>query len=291
MTLWAWIKSMINKADVFFGHNRTKRKGKNNPHHCPRYYIRHVKQNSSRVRWKKSFVHMNIFYMFASQKITTKDKKLRKDAHQLHFDSDSFIIGIDNHASRSISNNIDHFSTALRLPKNGFIQGVGGELLQVKGEGTLVWHIEDDSGRTHKITIKESLHVPKAPICLLSPQHWSQSADDKNPNPHGTWCADYHDCLVLKWDQEQYQRTIPWDRRTNVARLRSAAGTTKYRIFLLLSISATKWNSTNTSFLLLLISFQTMMKMRAINRELLLMIRNNTFSSRQHSQNNRFLNR
>jgi hypothetical protein len=103
--------------------------------------------------------------------------------------------------------------------------------LQVKGEGTLVWHIEDDNGRTHKITIKDSLYVPKAPICLLLPQHWSQSADDKNPNPHGTWCADYHDFLVLKLDQEQYQCTIPWERRTNVARLRSAAGTTKYRMF------------------------------------------------------------
>jgi hypothetical protein len=73
--------------------------------------------------------------------------------------------------------------------------------------------------------------VPKAPICLLSPQHWSQSADDKNPNPHGTWCADYHDCLILKWDQEQYQCTIPWDKRTNVARFRSAVGATKYWMF------------------------------------------------------------
>jgi hypothetical protein len=70
------------------------------------------------------------------------------------FDSDSFIIGIDNHASRSISNNIDHFSTALRPPKNAFIQGVGGEFLTVKGEGTLFWHIEDDQGKVHKISIK-----------------------------------------------------------------------------------------------------------------------------------------
>jgi hypothetical protein len=149
----------------------------------------------------------------------------------LHFYSDLFIIGIDNHASRSISNNIDHFITALRSPKNAFIQGVGGELLTVKGEGTLVWHIKDDEGRAHKITIKDSLFVPKAPICLLSPQHWAQSVDDTHPRPHGTWCADYHDCLVLHWDQEQFHRTIPWDRRSNVARLRSAAGTVKYRTF------------------------------------------------------------
>jgi hypothetical protein len=130
--------------------------------------------------------------------MTTTNKNLRKDAHQIYFDSDSFIIGIDKNASRSISNNIDHFTTALRSPRNAFIQGVGGELLTVKGEGTLVWHIEDDEGRVHRLTIKDSLFVPKAPICLLSPpQHWSQSADDTHPKPHGTWCADYHDCLVL----------------------------------------------------------------------------------------------
>jgi hypothetical protein len=76
----------------------------------------------------------------------TKSKNLRKGVHQLHFDSDSFIIGVDNHASRSISNNIDHFITALRSPETAFIQGVGGELLTVKGEGTLVWHIKDDKG-------------------------------------------------------------------------------------------------------------------------------------------------
>jgi hypothetical protein len=110
-----------------------------------------------------------------------------------------------------ISNNIDHFSTALRPPKNVFIQGVGGELLTVKGEGTLFWHIKDNQGKVHKITIKDSLYVPKATFCLLSPQQWSQSADDRHPNPHGARCANYHDCLILHWDQEQYHRSIPWD--------------------------------------------------------------------------------
>jgi hypothetical protein len=232
MTLWTWVKSMI-QVDMSFGHGRKRRQHKNNKHHGPRYYVRHIKRNSSRVCWRRSYNRFCIFHVFASIPKTTikTDKQLHKDAHQIHFDSDSFIIGIDNHASRSISNNIDHFTTALRSPKNAFIQGVGGELLKVKGEGTLVWHIEDDEGRAHRITIKDSLFVPKAPICLLSPQHWAQSVDDIHPKPHGTWCADYHDCLVLHWNQEQFHRTIPWDRRTNVARLRSAAGTVKYRTF------------------------------------------------------------
>jgi hypothetical protein len=157
MTLWTWVKSMI-QVDMSFGHRRKRQQHRNKKHHGPRYYIRHIKRNSSRVRWRRSHNRLCIIYTFASlPKTTNKDKYLHKDAHQIHFDSDSFIIGIDNHASRSISNNIDHFTTALRSPKNAFIQGVGGELLTVKGEGTLVWHVEDDEGRAHRITIKDSL--------------------------------------------------------------------------------------------------------------------------------------
>jgi hypothetical protein len=123
MTLWTWVKSMI-KVDMFFGHRRKRQQHRSNKHHGPRYYIRHIKRNSSRVRWRRSHNRLCTFHTFASlPKTTNKDKKLYEDAHQVHFDSDSFIIGIDNHASRSISNNIDHFTTALRSPKNAFIQG------------------------------------------------------------------------------------------------------------------------------------------------------------------------
>jgi hypothetical protein len=113
MTLWTWMRSFMILVDMFLGHRHTRRKHRNNKHHCPRYYIRHIKGKSSRARWRRSQNQLHVFYTFASQKITTTNKNLRKDAHQVHFDSDSFIIGIDNHASRSISNNIDHFTTAL----------------------------------------------------------------------------------------------------------------------------------------------------------------------------------
>jgi hypothetical protein len=100
MTLWAWVKSMI-QVDMFFGHRQKRQQHRNNKHHGPRYFIRHIKQNSSRVCWRRSHNRFCIFHVFASISKTTikKDKKLHKDAHQIHFNSDSFIIGIDNHAS------------------------------------------------------------------------------------------------------------------------------------------------------------------------------------------------
>jgi hypothetical protein len=71
MTLWAWIKSMI-KVDMFCGHKRNKRQFKNCLHHCPRYYIRHVKHNSSRVRWRRSQNRLHLYFTFASLSKTTK---------------------------------------------------------------------------------------------------------------------------------------------------------------------------------------------------------------------------
>jgi hypothetical protein len=94
---------------------------------------------------------------------------------------------------------------------------IGNELLKVKGEGTLEWPIEDDLGRIHKIQIKNALYVPRSPICLLSPQHWGQQANDEFPNKRGTWVGDYPDCCILYWNQSKFQQTVKYDPRLNVA--------------------------------------------------------------------------
>ena len=59
----------------------------------------------------------------------------------------------------------------------------------------------------------------------MSPQHWSQVADDNTPEHYGTWCATYADSIVLEWDQRRYRRNIPLSSRTNVGMLRTAPGT------------------------------------------------------------------
>ena len=83
----------------------------------------------------------------------------------------------------------------------------------------------------HSHYIEGVLYIPEAPFCFLSPQHWSQQAQDNSPNKHGTWCATYDDECVLLWNQQQHKRSAPWDPATNTARFWSASGTLKYRVY------------------------------------------------------------
>lgn len=124
-----------------------------------------------------------------------------KSNHMLHFDTDSFDIGVDNHASRCMSNDRKHFVGNITPLKGHKVKGIGNKMLQVKGVGTISWKIEDDQGMVHKIHIKGSLYVPDLPICLWSPQHWAKQAADNNPDNRGTWCATYEDSCILYWDQ------------------------------------------------------------------------------------------
>ena len=86
-------------------------------------------------------------------------------------DSDSFTIGIDNHTSTTISNISSHFVGKITLVKGKMVKGFGG-VIQFKGEGGIVWKLEDDNGIVHTIKIKKALYVPESPPCLLSPQQW-----------------------------------------------------------------------------------------------------------------------
>ena len=45
-----------------------------------------------------------------------------------------------------------------------------GLMVQVKGEGTLIWKIEDGDGIIHPIKTKKSIYVPEEPSCLIAPQ-------------------------------------------------------------------------------------------------------------------------
>ncbi len=76
----------------------------------------------------------------------------------LLFDSDSFPIGVDNHASRCMAN-APHLFEDLRLtPNHKKVDGIG-EGLEVKGTGTLVLRIQDNDGKMHTIRILNSLYL------------------------------------------------------------------------------------------------------------------------------------
>ena len=144
------------------------------------------------------------------------------------FDSDSQVIGVDNHASRCMSNKRSDFITDIKPAKKYKVKGAGGNL-KVQGVGTIKWRIADDNGSPHDIYIKNALYVPDLPISLLSPQHCAKKANDDKPIKDGTWCATYASHCVLYWDQRRYSKTVIHDQVTNTPRLYTLPQSTRYR--------------------------------------------------------------
>jgi hypothetical protein len=99
----------------------------------------------------------------------------------IRFDSDSYPIGVDCHASRCMANN-PHLFEDLKLNAVGEVEGIKLGL-DIKGIGTFKFKLEDDNSKMHIIKIPKSLFVPDLKRCLLSPQHWVQEAGDNHPMP------------------------------------------------------------------------------------------------------------
>ena len=87
----------------------------------------------------------------------------------IRFDTKSYTIRINNHASKCISNKITHFIGSLTPTPNTVSFGTG-ENLEVTSMGTIRCRIKDDDGKMHTITLKDYLYVPGIFICFLSPQ-------------------------------------------------------------------------------------------------------------------------
>ena len=147
-----------------------------------------------------------------------------------HFDTDSFKIGVDNHASRCMSNNRAHFENFRPSRSNATVGGIAGGL-EIKGEGTFVFKLEDDDGKLHTIRIPNSLYLPRLPVSLLSPQHWAQEANDNVPIPRGTRMENFADGCKLSWSQLDFSKTVPFDPATNTPVFRTAASTCSYCAF------------------------------------------------------------
>jgi len=107
-------------------------------------------------------------------------------ANDVRFDSDSFAVGVDNHASRCMGNNKRLFDNLILARTLHRIGGIN-KGLAIQGKGTLVINIDDDNGKPHRIKIPNSLYLPGLKMCLLSPQHWAQEARDNYPLPAREW--------------------------------------------------------------------------------------------------------
>ena len=156
-----------------------------------------------------------------------------KGPYHARFDSDSVRIGIDNHATRSLSPNMHHFED-LRLEPVGKCRGLGdkrGDGQAIAGIGTLVFTIQDDTGQWHVIKLPNSLFIPSAEGVLVSPQHWAQVARDNSPINNGTCYIGGDRSVVLYWRQRTFKRTITLDPNTNTPIFYSKAGSRIFKAF------------------------------------------------------------
>jgi hypothetical protein len=152
----------------------------------------------------------------------------------LTFNSDSFRIGVDNHASFCMAN-CPHLFEDLKLIDQGKqVNGIGAGL-EIKGTGTFVMRIEDNDGGTHTIKIPNSLYLPALRQCLLSPQHWAQEAKAMGNigewEANRTWMENYWDKCVLLWRGGRFRRSIPHSPTTNTPSFHTAAASKTYRAF------------------------------------------------------------
>jgi hypothetical protein len=141
------------------------------------------------------------------------------------YDSDSFLIAIDNCSSRCITNSLQDFigqPTKVQVK----VSGIGGAVMATY-KGTVKWAIEDDNGRVHTWLIPDTYYNESTPYRLLSPQHWAHTQRDGR----GTWAATYHDAVNLFWKSNRFRRAIPLSPGSNIALLRSAPGFQQFSNF------------------------------------------------------------
>jgi hypothetical protein len=117
----------------------------------------------------------------------------------MHFDTDSFIIGVDSFASVTMATQPDQFEDLI-LHTGQLVQGIQ-EGLSIKGHGTFKFRIKDDEGTVHMIKIPNSMYVPDLKYCLLLPQHWAQTAPDSIQR---TRMETDSECVLLIWGQGQH---------------------------------------------------------------------------------------
>jgi hypothetical protein len=76
-------------------------------------------------------------------------------------DTDSFMIGLDNHSKCCMENNVHNFVTKLTPTPNIRVRGVGNQLMEAKGKGRVLCKIEDDKGVVHDKLFPGTMYIPE----------------------------------------------------------------------------------------------------------------------------------
>jgi hypothetical protein len=121
---------------------------------------------------------------------------------RMHFDTNSFVIGVNTFASIMLGNHPDQFED-LKMHNDTEVEGTKGGF-DIKGSGMFKFYIKDDEGGVHLIKIPNSKYVPDLKVCLLLPHHWAQEAKDHHPVPKGTKMNTNNEALTLKWNQRRH---------------------------------------------------------------------------------------
>jgi hypothetical protein len=97
------------------------------------------------------FQHPDILQRIAYQSERGQSKLLP----MMHFDTDSFIIGVDSFVSVTMATRPDQFDNLI-LHTGQSVQGIQGDL-SIKGHGTFKFSIKDDKGTVQMIKIPNSM--------------------------------------------------------------------------------------------------------------------------------------
>jgi hypothetical protein len=144
------------------------------------------------------------------------------DPDQVRFDSNSFPICIDNHASYCMANS-PHLFENLVLSDVGKVDGIN-EGLEIAGKGTFKFMITDDNGRAHIIRIPNLLYLPELKSCLLLPQHWAQEVGDRQ-----TWMVNLNHHCILQWADGR--KTVPFNKSSNTPVFYTVFSSRAYQAF------------------------------------------------------------
>eukprot|EP00957_Ditylum_brightwellii_P093688 7133901-Ditylum_brightwellii.AAC.1 len=152
MTFVLWLKSMAQIDHLWYlrrgpRRHRSRLSGSSARYITPYKRGREVKVIRKRGRWKKKPKAVAFFTALPMlfEREAMAQAAMNNMPHRIRFDSDSFLIGIDNHASYCMSNKREHFEGPLRLLRGKKLRGIACSV-DIIGTGTLVWQWEDDTG-------------------------------------------------------------------------------------------------------------------------------------------------
>jgi hypothetical protein len=111
----------------------------------------------------------NIIGTYIIDEKPAMEKRLK---NRLAFDSDSYVILIDNCCSHTLTNDLKEYIEP-PIKSKVKISGYNGSTNSTT-VGTVKWKIKDDYGKVHNFILPNTFYSSSVETRLLSPQHWAQ---------------------------------------------------------------------------------------------------------------------